>query len=241
MEGLSPNLTYFLFILIVTPFIMLLIRKLNARAKDLAIILVLSAFLFYVRIMLVFYQDTIGIMPYILPDITFYIILTIFGVSFSIFYVLKIEKRTFAEIGFTKGHNLKNLGIGLLSFLPLMALFPAISILGNVEISTAITWEKVVLGIGFGLLLGGVYEEVMFRGIIQNHFMQLTSQKKTVLLTAAVFVATHIGYLPFSGFGIFYVFLTVMALLLSYLRLKYNQISCVILHGGIVFILILFV
>jgi len=241
MEGLSPNLTYFLFILIVTPIIMLLIRKLNARAKDLAVIIVLSLFLFYVRIMLVFYQDTIGIMPYILPDITFYTILTIFGVSFSIFYVLKIEKRAFAEIGFTRGHTIRNIGMGFLSFLPLIAFFPAIIILGNIEISTAITWEKVVLGIGFGLLLGGIYEEVMFRGIIQNHFMQLTRKNTAILLTAGVFVATHIGYLPFAGFGIFYVFLTVMALLLSYLRLKYNQISCVILHGGIVFILVLFV
>jgi membrane protease YdiL (CAAX protease family) len=241
MEGLSPNLTYFLFILVVTPFIILIIRKLNARGKDLAIIIFLSLFLFYVRIMLIFYQDTIGIMPYILPDITFYIILTIFGVSFSIFYVLKVEKRTFAEIGFTRGHNIRNIGMGLLSFLPLIALFPAIIILGNVQISPVITWEKVVLGIGFGLVLGGFYEEVMFRGIIQNHFMQLTTQKKAVLLTAGVFVATHIGYLPFTGFGIFYVFLTVMALLLSCLRLKYNQISCAILHGGIVFTLILFV
>jgi membrane protease YdiL (CAAX protease family) len=241
MEGISPNLTYFLFVLIITPIIMLILRKLNAKGKDLAIIIILSLFLFYVRIMLVFYQDTIGIMPYILPDIVFYLILTIFGVSFSIFYVLKIEKRTFAEIGFTRGHTIRNIGMGLLSFLPLIAFFPAIIILGNVEISTAITWEKVVLGIGFGLLLGGIYEEVMFRGIIQNHFMQLTSKTKAILLTAGVFVVTHIGYLPFAGFGIFYVFLTVMALLLSYLRLKYNQISCVILHGGIVFILVLFV
>ncbi len=241
MEGIFPNLTYFIFILAVAPIIVLISRKMNAKGKDLILIIVLSLFLFYVRIMLVVYQDTIGIMPYISPDITFYTILTIFGVSFSIFYVLKIEKKTFAEIGFSREQNLKNIGMGLLSFLPLMALFPAISILGNVQISPVITWEKAVLGIGFGLILGGFYEEVMFRGIIQNHFMQLTSNRKAVLLTAGVFVATHIGYLPFTGFGIFYIFLTVMALLLSYLRLKYNQISCVILHGGIVFILVLFV
>jgi membrane protease YdiL (CAAX protease family) len=120
-------------------------------------------------------------------------------------------------------------------------MFPVVLLLGNVLISMSITWEKIVLGIEFGLILGGFYEEVMFRGIIQNHFMKIITEKKAVLLTAGVFIATHMGYLPFTGFGIFYIFLSVMALLLSWLRLKCNQISCAILHGGIVFILVLFV
>jgi membrane protease YdiL (CAAX protease family) len=235
------DLFYFVFILVVAPFILLLIWKLNKKEKHLLIIIVLGLFLFYVRIMLVVYRDLIGIMPYIFPDIIFYTLLTIFGVIFSIFYVIKVEKKSFAEIGFSKEHILKNIGFGLISFLPLIAMFPVVLLLGNVLISMSITWEKIVLGIEFGLILGGFYEEVMFRGIIQNHFMKIITEKKAVLLTAGVFIATHMGYLPFTGFGIFYIFLSVMALLLSWLRLKCNQISCAILHGGIVFILALFV
>ncbi|MHA1895679.1 MAG: CPBP family intramembrane glutamic endopeptidase [Candidatus Helarchaeota archaeon] len=180
-------------------------------------------------------------MPYILPNIVFYTILMVFGVGFSILYVLKVEQVEFEEIGFVKENLLKNIGIGFLSFLPLIGMFPLLIILTGIQLNFVITWEKIYIGIVFGLILGGFYEEVMFRGIIQNHFMEITDEKKVVLYTAAVFVATHIGYLPFSGFGIMYIFLLVMALLLSYLRLKFSQVSCAILHGGIVFILILFI
>lgn len=235
------NLIYFLFILLVAPFIVLIIWKLNKKEKHLMIIIVLGLFLFYVRIMLVLYQDTIGIMPFIFPDLIFYTILTIFGVAFSTFYVRKVEKKSFAEIGFSKENLLKSIGFGFLSYLPLIAMFPIILLVGNLQISLSLTWEKIVLGIEFGLILGGFYEEVMFRGIIQNHFEKIVDAKKAILCTAVVFVATHIGYLPFTGFGIFYIFLSLMALLLSWLRLKYGQISCAILHGGIVFILVLFV
>jgi hypothetical protein len=84
------DLFYFVFILVVAPFILLLIWKLNKKEKHLLIIIVLGLFLFYVRIMLVVYRDLIGIMPYIFPDIIFYTLLTIFGVIFSIFYVINV-------------------------------------------------------------------------------------------------------------------------------------------------------
>jgi len=103
-----------------------------------------------------------------------------------------------------------------------------------------ITWEKVVLGINFGLL-AGIYEEGMFRGIIQKHISTLTSDKRTIIFTALIFTATHLFYLPFIGYGIYYIFVFVMALLLSILKLKFDLLSCFILHAGIVFILILFV
>ena len=180
-------------------------------------------------------------MPYIMPDIVFYSILMIFGVVFSTFYLLKVEKKSFEEIGFEKEEVPKNILIGLLGFLPLIAMFPVLIFLAGIQINYLISLEKIIIGIVFGLILGGYYEEVMFRGIIQNHFMEITDEKFTVLGTAAVFVVTHIFYLPFTGFGIMYVFLTVMALILSYFRLKFNQISCAILHGGIVFILVIFV
>ena len=135
----------------------------------------------------------------------------------------------------------KNIIFGLLSFIPLILMFPLIIILIHIQVSFIITLDKLILGIGFGLILGGFYEETMFRGLIQDHVNSLTDEKKSVLLTAVIFTATHIGYLPFDGFGIIYVFVFVMRLLLSYLRLKFNQLACFILHGSIVLILVIFV
>jgi len=203
--------------------------------------MIVSLLLFFVRIMLVVFQNTIGVMPYIIPDVVFYSILMVFGVVFSTFFLMKVENKTFEDIGFVKDEIPKNILVGLLGFLPLIGMFPLILFLTGIQINYLVTWDKIVIGIVFGLILGGYYEEIMFRGIIQNHFMEITDEKYTVLGTAAVFVATHIGYLPFIGFGIMYIFLTVMALILSYFRLKFNQISCAILHGGIVFILVLFI
>ncbi|MHA1382988.1 MAG: CPBP family glutamic-type intramembrane protease [Candidatus Helarchaeota archaeon] len=204
-------------------------------------IIVLSTLVFIVRFILIFFGYTIGIMPYLKDDILFYSLLALFGVLFTIFYLTKIEKKTFEEVGWEIKDIRKNVIFGLLSFIPLILMIPLLIILTGIQVVIQITWEKIILGICFGLLLAGIFEETMFRGIIQNDFMELTTEKKTVLLTTIVFTATHIGYLPFDGYGIYYIFVFIMALLLSILRLKLNLLSCYILHGGIVFILIIFV
>ncbi|MFX1451129.1 MAG: CPBP family intramembrane glutamic endopeptidase, partial [Promethearchaeota archaeon] len=204
-------------------------------------IIALTILLFIIRFILIFFANTIGTMPYLKPDIIFYSLLTIFGVVATWIYVKYIEKTSFEDLGWKKENVGKNIIFGLLSFIPLILMFPLIIILVNIQVSFIITLDKLILGIGFGLILGGFYEETMFRGVIQNHVNSLTDEKKSVLLTAVIFTATHIGYLPFDGFGIIYVFVFVMGLLLSYLRLKFNQLACFILHGGIVFILVIFV
>lgn len=238
----SPiNFLYFAIVGPVVIIVTLLIMKFEITKKHVTTIVIISLLLFFVRIMLVLFQNTIGVMPYIIPDIVFYSILTVFGVVFSTFFLLKVENKTFEDIGFIKDEIPKNILVGLLGFLPLIAMFPLLLLLTGIQINFLVTWDKILIGIVFGLILGGYYEEIMFRGIIQNHFMEITDEKYTIIRTAAVFVATHIGYLPLTGFGIMYVFLTVMALILSYFRLKFSQISCVILHGGIVFIIVLFI
>ncbi|MHC1591456.1 MAG: CPBP family intramembrane glutamic endopeptidase [Candidatus Helarchaeales archaeon] len=237
----SPvNFIYFAIVVPVALAVALLLRKHEAGENHVLSVVVLGILLFFVRIMLVPFQFTIGIMPYILPDVVFYGTLTFFGVMFSILYVLKVDDSTFEEIGFENKDVAKNVGIGLLGFLPLIAMFPLVMLLSGIVINPVITWEKVVIGILFGLILGGFYEETMFRGVIQNHLSEIAGEKKAVIYTALIFTATHVGYLPFTGFGIMYGFLFVMALLLSYFRYKFNQISCAVLHGGIVFVLILF-
>ena len=167
----------------------------------------------------------------------------IFGVIVTIIYVKRVEKTRFKELGWEVKKVQKSVLIGFLSFIPLICIIPLILLLADIQLSLDITFEKIILGITFGIVLGGFYEETMFRGVIQNHLMMLTnnSAKKSIILTAIIFTSTHIFYLPFIGFGIFYIFLFVMAVILSILRYMYNQLSCFILHGGIVFILIVFV
>ena len=237
------NLYYFVIVIPIVVITSLILLKVQDKLNSLLKIIILSILLFFVRIMLVFFSDTIGIMPYIYPDLLFYSLLTIFGIFFTIFYLLKVEKLSFKSIGYKKENWKKSVLFGFLSFFPLICFFPLIIFLTGLEISIIITWEKVILGIAFGIFLGGFYEEVMFRGIIQNHFNSITNTNptKTILFTSIVFVATHIGYLPFVGYGIFYLFIFIMAVLLSILRYKFNQLACFILHGGIVFILIIFV
>ena len=126
-----------------------------------------------------------------------------------------------------------------LDYIPLVCFFPIIIILANIQISIAITLEKLIVALSFAIL-GGFYEEIMFRGIIQNNFKEIVDDdKKIIFFTALTFTVTHLFYLPFIGFGIFYIFVFVMAVILSFLRVKADQLACAILHGGIVFILII--
>jgi membrane protease YdiL (CAAX protease family) len=180
-------------------------------------------------------------MPYIKYDVIFYSLLTVFGVLFAYFYVKKIEKISLKNLGWDFKGIKKNIAFGLLAYVPLIAFFPLVIYITGITISFDIFWQKILIGIEFGLIMGGFFEEAIFRGIIQKHLNSITDPKKSIIYTALIFVATHLFYLPFDGFGIYYYFITLMAILLSILRYKLNLLSCSILHGGIVFILILFV
>jgi len=242
MEIYAINLVYFL---IVLPFVLIsfpYISRLNKNREEnhLKIIIILTSLLFIVRFILIFFGETIGIMPYLVEDVLFYSLLMIFGLFITWFYIKKIEKVTLREIGWEIKDAKKSVLFGILSYVPLMCFFPLLLFLANIQLSFILTWEKVVVAIAFGIL-GAFYEEMMFRGIIQNHFKEITDENKAIIYTALLFTATHIFYLPFIGFGIYYIFVFIMALILSVLRLKFDQLSCAILHGGIVFILIIFV
>lgn len=232
------NLLYFV---ITTPIVLLmtfLLMKLDKEKNLTIFIIVLAILLFIVRIFLVIFSATIGIMPYLTYDLIFYTLLTIFGVVFTISF-LHLEKITYQEIGWKSKNLKKSILYGLLAYLPLIAFLPLVLLLTGLEVSLTITWEKIILGIEFGLILGGFYEEVMFRGIIQNYLSTGRSEKFTIIATALIFTATHLSYLPFLGYGIYYLFVFIMAIILSFLRMKVDLIACAILHGGIVFLLIL--
>ncbi|MBD3229606.1 MAG: CPBP family intramembrane metalloprotease [Candidatus Lokiarchaeota archaeon] len=235
------SLFYFL---IITPIVVvsyLLIYKFNKKLEAYQKIIFLGIFLFLVRFFLIFFQDSIGIMPYILPNVIFYALLAVFGVFLTILYVKKIEKLSFKEIGWELKDIKKTIIYTLISFGILLLILPLIVFLAEIRISILVSWEKITIGICFGIFLGGFYEETMFRGIIQKEFNSIFDDLKSILFTSVVFVLTHLGYLPFTGFGIFYIYIFIMAILLSILRYKTNQFACFIVHGGLVFILIIFV
>lgn len=240
MEFDPVNLIYFAITIPLVNLIYFAIT-IKVREKHLISIAILGVLVFLVRFVLVLFADTIGIMPYLEADIIFYTLLAIFGIIVTIIYVKKVEHSSLKELGWEVKDPKRSVLYGFLFYIPLVCFIPLLLLLTGIEVSYNITWEKIVLGLEFGLVLGGFFEEVMFRGIIQKHFLAVTSEKRVILFTALVFTATHIFYLPFIGFGVYYLFVFVMALLLSYLRLKVDLLACFILHGGIVFILIIFV
>ena len=238
MEFYPINLAYFIFTIPIGVLFYIILLKIKMQNNPLMKLFILSLFLFIVRINLVFFADTIGIMPYLKEDVIFYTILMIFGVMMTILYVSKIEKVSFKEIGWNIQDVKKSIVYGLIGYVPLVCFFPLILLLANIQISIAITIGKIIVALSFAIL-GGFYEEIMFRGIIQNKFSDLfNDDKKIIFFTALTFTLTHLFYLPFIGFGIFYIFVFVMAVILSILRIKSDQLACAILHGGIVFILI---
>jgi len=235
------NLIYFLIVIPIVFVAFPIVLKLN-KEKDnnhVSIIIVLCVLFFSVRFPLVFFSETIGVMPYLVEDILFYSLLAVFGIVVTIFYTTKIEKVSFKELGWEVKDLKKSLLYSLLAFIPLIAMLPLIMLLGDIQLVVSVSWEKLVVTLSF-TILAAVYEEFMFRGIIQNHISEKIEDKKIViLLTAFLFTITHLFYLPFIGFFIFYIFVFVMAVLLSILRIVADQLACAILHGGIVFLLII--
>ncbi len=244
MEFHAINLTFFLVLAPILLIGLYFLSRLNSdkEGNRIKLLIVLPVFLFVIRLFLVFYADTIGTMPYLVEDVVFYLLLMVFGLVFTWFYVVRIDKSSFKELGWEVVNAKKSIFYGLVFCIPLFLLMPLIVFLTNIQISINITPGKVIVAVAF-TVLGAFYEEIMFRGVIQNHLAKLTNNndKKTIIYTALIFTLTHLFYLPFDGFGIYYIFVFIMAILLSILRLKTDQLACAILHGGIVFLLIVLV
>ncbi len=242
MEFYPINLLYFVIVIPVIILAFFILKKSCRDKKHLLIIMELSILLFYIRFCLIFFRNTIGIMPYLVEDTIFYTLLVIFGVIFTFFYIYRIEKVSFKDIGGKVESVKKSIVYGLIGFIPLILMFPLIILLTEIRVSIEITFSKLIVTFSF-TLLAAIYEELMFRGIIQNHIRAIINNNglKVVIYTSLIFTITHLFYLPFTGFGIFYIFVFIMSILLSFLRNKTDLLACAVLHGGIVFILILFV
>ncbi|MBN2149921.1 MAG: CPBP family intramembrane metalloprotease [Candidatus Lokiarchaeota archaeon] len=241
MSFTATNLLYFVIVLPPTCAFFYCISRFVKRDSHLQRALLISIALFFVRIMLVPFAGSIGVMPHVQPELLFYCLLAAFGVGFSVWSVKSLEKQTFAFFGWHSGDFKKDVLIGVIGLLPLLAFLPVVYFSTHLTISSEFTAERLVIACTFGLALGGFFEEVMFRGIIQFHVGRIATKRREIAYTAVIFVLTHVGYLPFDAFGIYYWFLLIMAIELSYVRSRYSVVPCSIIHGGIVFLLIMLV
>jgi len=93
-------------------------------------------------------------------------------------------------------------------------------------------------GILFVSILPGFIEELLFRGILFNHLLKLTSPKSTIVITCILF-----SFLHFSFFSILW--LAAIGLFLGYLRFRYRTIWYSIffhtLYNGSVFFLEMYI
>ncbi|MHA1734346.1 MAG: lysostaphin resistance A-like protein [Promethearchaeota archaeon] len=235
---MSSNLLYFTAVAPAVSVVGVILWR-YAKERPLARVGVICVTLFFVRLSLTLFEDTIGIVPKVLPDVVFYSVLAAFGITFAWAYARKVEGLGWSELGWSREHIGLNIAAGLLGFVPL-ALTSLLPLrLGVIEPVNEVTWQKVVVGVTFGWILGGFYEEVVFRGVVQFRLSESLRPVPAILLTAAIFTASHLWYLPFAGYGVLYLFVLEMALLLGFLRWKVGQLACFVLHGGVVFVLVL--
>ena len=106
-------------IVLVSCYFLMKLDKVKNRILYLAI---LTLLLFAVRIFLVPFAESIGIMPILNYEIIFYTLLAIFGVIFTILYVLRVEDTTLQDLGW-KSMNLQRLWEHIFLF----CMFPSFS------------------------------------------------------------------------------------------------------------------
>jgi len=83
-------------------------------------------------------------------------------------------------------------------------------------------------GLFFGLMfvsvMPGLFEELLFRGILFNHLLKLTRPKSVILITGILFAFVHFHILSL-------LWLAPMGLFLGYLRFRYRSIVyCILFH-----------
>jgi len=72
-------------------------------------------------------------------------------------------------------------------------------------------------GILFVSLMPGFFEEFLFRGILFNHLLKLTTPKSTILITGILFSFLHFAFMSLP-------WLILIGFLLGYLRFRYRTI-----------------
>ncbi len=99
MSFTPVNLLYFLIVLPTMCLLFYYLPRLVKENNHIGKILVVSGAMFFARIMLVVFADSIGVMPYVNPELVFYCMLTLIGAGFSNFNVKYVNKSTFVDFG----------------------------------------------------------------------------------------------------------------------------------------------
>lgn len=194
---------------------------------------VILGILFLTRILLIIFP--VGIFPSLEPDIIFYASVLAAGTAFMMLYLLKIEDVSLEELGFKRNRMILGLIFGVLASFGLL-LLSALALIpfSGIPINLYLTPEKIAVAVLFAL--GGIYEETFFRGLLQNYFQEKYGEYRAILIQSGLFLAIHIGYLPFTGFGIYYLIIFSMALVLGVLRSKFDLYSSSTCHVLYVFL-----
>ncbi len=86
------------------------------------------------------------------------------------------------------------------------------------------TSNMYVYGIAFIAIAPGILEELLFRGILFNHFLRFTSPKLTIIITGILFAFIHFSFLSL-------LWLLAIGLFLGYLRFRYRTVFyCILFH-----------
>jgi len=187
------------------------------------------------HIILPFYN--MGIFPYLKYDYLFYFLLFLVGIIFTSIFLLKIEKKSFLEIGWQSSNIVRDIGIGIIVAIFLLFLSAILTLsFNNINFNDiSLNYEK-ILTITF-FALGAIYEEILFRGILQKELEEDFSLPSALLIQAFLFLSINLFYFPFDALGfINYCLIFIMAILFGLLAYKYSLYCSTTAH--ILFVLI---
>lgn len=176
----------------------------------------------------------LGQFPNIAFDPLFYALLLIIGLGLMMFYVREIENYRIRELGKWKEQLAKQIVVGILGAVSLL-LFSVLMlfIAVNYRLTTPeITVDKFFTALFFGL--GAIYEEWFFRGVMLK-YRQWWALKQ-IVISSIVFFVIHIGYLPFTGYGVYYFIMLVFSFSLAFNAKYVGILSSTLIHFIFVFV-----
>ena len=181
----------------------------------------------------------VGIFPSLVNDILFYVLAFTMGMVLVCIYAIKIENKDLKQMFWWPEDKVKRIysilfGIGGAIVILLIAT-GLMSIFGPPAINLETEIDGIIVAIFFGL--GAIYEEIFFRSILQNTLTEdLQDENKAILIQALLFTFIHLFYLPFDGYGILYLTIFLMALILGFLKSKQGLVASILAHGLFVFL-----
>ena len=228
------NLIFFAIIVPIVVVVLLIMYKFRDNLHKYLKLGIIIGIFFLTRIMLTFFN--VGIFPALVNDILFYALAFVFGMILVFFYAYKIEEVDIKEMYWI--HEKKGLSIlfGLLAGIGILLISSGFMLLlGSLPINIETNVDGIIVAVLFGA--GALYEEIFFRGILQNTLEEdLNDSNKAILIQAIVFCGIHLFYLSFAGFGLFYAIIFIMAIILGYLKKRFGLLSSTLAHALFVFL-----